>query len=533
MNPGELLGNRYLLRERIGSGGMGEVWSADDQALRRTVALKVMHSALAEDPSFRQRFQQEARTVAALAVPGVVNIYDICEDPAPGGGVTAYLVMEFVTGQTLANLLDLRAPIPAHRAVPLLTRVAEALDAAHRAGILHRDIKPGNILVNSRDKPTIVDFGIAYRPEQTALTATGTVLGTVGYASPEQLEGQPLTSASDLYSLAVVAYECLSGATPFRRPSAAAVISAHLRDEPPPLPASVPAPVAAVVMRALAKQPSHRPPTADAFAKDLEAALSAEPERDTLPLGSGSTPRVTTPMSAAISPPTEPMTVIATTAQPEKSPKRGRGLAWALVAVVAAVGVTIGAMRFWDRHDSPEDPQSSPVASDSESSETSPEAVESTDTETPAAEEPDPELPAGNSVLVNAESGLCLLGAPSMQSAEMGLCEESEINTWNFNPTEEGSVEIYFDHLPGEGENNNSGCIEWRDREDWIEFTDGCISENDWEFTYLRTDEAEDADFWLITTVGGDYCLHADEYLPYLRRCIEDEPSQQWRTVAA
>lgn len=286
MRPNQLLGGRYRLDKRIGTGGMGEVWRAEDVTLERPVAVKVLHPAMADDADLRQRFLREARAIAALNAPGVVALYDSGEDTEPDGSVLPYLVMEFVVGRPLSAYVPAAEALPPPEVMRLVSQVALGLDAAHRVGIIHRDVKAANILVNRHRDATLLDFGLARRAGETALTTTGSVMGTIEYASPEQLRDEPLTPASDVYSLGVVAYECLAGMRPFDGQTVAAVIAGHLDREPPRLPPTVPPPIERVVMRALAKDPRDRFRTAGDFARAcLEAAgtASAPPTPPTRP----------------------------------------------------------------------------------------------------------------------------------------------------------------------------------------------------------------------------------------------------------
>ncbi|HEX4814023.1 MAG TPA: protein kinase [Nonomuraea sp.] len=251
------LRNRYLLVSRIATGGMGEVWRARDELLGREVAVKILRSHMHADPTFRERFRNEARLTAVLADPGIAQVFDYGEESD-----LAYLVMELVHGEPLSAILARGGAIGAEVTLDVVHQTAKALHVAHTAGIIHRDIKPGNLLVTPEGVIKVTDFGIARALEAAPVTQTGTVLGTAQYVSPEQAQGFPLTPATDLYSLGVVAYECLAGRTPFRGDSQVAIALQHLNEQPPPLGADVPAPMRELVMALLAKEPEQRPGSA-------------------------------------------------------------------------------------------------------------------------------------------------------------------------------------------------------------------------------------------------------------------------------
>ncbi|MDN4161194.1 serine/threonine-protein kinase [Nocardioides abyssi] len=263
--------HRYRLVSRIATGGMGEVWRAADETLGREVAVKVLKTEYADDATFRSRFETEARHAASLHHPGVAAVYDFGEAAAAdGSGVPRpYLVMELVDGQPLSALLREGEPLDPDAVRDLLGQVADAVGAAHAAGIVHRDIKPANLLVTPDRTVKITDFGIARAADGIGMTQTGQVMGTPQYLSPEQARGNPATPASDVYALGVVAFEMLAGHRPFQAESAVATALAHLNDPVPDLPASVPADLAAVVRRALAKDSSERYADASAFAAAL------------------------------------------------------------------------------------------------------------------------------------------------------------------------------------------------------------------------------------------------------------------------
>jgi serine/threonine-protein kinase len=266
-----LLDGRYQLGELIARGGMGEVWKAQDHVLQRTVAVKVLRTAFVDDSTFQARFRAEARHAARLTYPGIAQVFDYGEGPG-----LAYLVMELVPGESLSALLKRVGRLPVERALAFVAQAAAALQAAHDAGVVHRDVKPGNLLVTPDDQVKITDFGIARAVgDATGLTAAGQVVGTAYYLSPEQARGRKVSPASDVYALGVVAYECLAGRRPFNGGNATIVALAQVRDEPPPLPADVPEPARVLVARMLAKEPASRPGSAGEVALAAAALQSA------------------------------------------------------------------------------------------------------------------------------------------------------------------------------------------------------------------------------------------------------------------
>ena len=275
VSPGTLLSGRYRLDERIATGGMGDVWRGTDETLGRTVAIKILLPSLLEEQGFSERFRLEARTMATINHPGVVDIYDYGSDQD-----VAYLVMEYVEGDALSRTLGRVGRLTPARTMALIAQAAEALQAAHSKGIVHRDVKPGNLLVRANGTLVLTDFGIARSAVAAQLTAAGAVLGTASYLSPEQASGQTATAASDIYSLGVVAYQCLSGRRPFDGDNPIEIAMKHVRLAPPPLPADVPPAVRAIVERAMAKDPAARWPSAAIFgaaARQAAAVLSTDP----------------------------------------------------------------------------------------------------------------------------------------------------------------------------------------------------------------------------------------------------------------
>ena len=276
LSPSLSIADRYTLIGQISVGGMGEVWRARDEVLGRDVAVKVLHARYASDPTFLERFRNEARHTAALSHPGIAGVFDYGEI-----GDMAFLVMEYVAGEPLSQLLARTGALPVNRTLDIVGQAGLALQAAHEAGVIHRDVKPGNLLVRPDGVVKVTDFGIARVVDAAPVTQTGMLIGTAAYLSPEQAGGRPVTPASDVYSLGVVAYECLSGRQPFVADSAVATAAAHLTTTPPPLPDSVPEPVTSFVMRALDKDPLRRQRDAGDFGR---TALSlAVKQRDVRP----------------------------------------------------------------------------------------------------------------------------------------------------------------------------------------------------------------------------------------------------------
>jgi eukaryotic-like serine/threonine-protein kinase len=285
ISPGVTLGGRYRLDERIAGGGMGDVWRGTDEVLGRTVAVKILLPALLDEPGFAERFRGEARTMATINHPGVVDVYDYGSDQQ-----LAFLVMEYVEGDALSRTLSRVGRLTPGRTMALVAQAADALQAAHVNGIVHRDVKPGNLLVRPNGTLVLTDFGIARSALVGQLTVAGSVLGTASYISPEQASGAVATAASDVYALGVVAYQCLSGHRPFDGATPIEIAMKHVREIPRPLPADIPPTVRAIVDRALAKDPAARWPTAAAMAAVARQAASSLTTQVQQPAVNGSAP---------------------------------------------------------------------------------------------------------------------------------------------------------------------------------------------------------------------------------------------------
>ena len=258
--PGRVLGGRYRLVEEVARGGMARVWAAEDPILRRRVAVKILDPTLADDAHVRQRFRHEAIAAARLTHPGIVATYDTGEDDG-----VAYIVMELVEGTTLRRLLDERKQLAVGETADIGAQVADALEHAHSRGLVHRDVKPGNVLVERDGRVKVTDFGIAKAAGTSELTRDGAVVGTARYLAPEQVEGAPVDARTDVYALGLVLYEMLCGQTPFDGDNEIASAVARLRTDPVPVGIArpeVPRAVQEVVGRALARDPAGRPPSA-------------------------------------------------------------------------------------------------------------------------------------------------------------------------------------------------------------------------------------------------------------------------------
>ncbi|HZS31179.1 MAG TPA: protein kinase [Gaiellaceae bacterium] len=271
---GDQIADRYDLEELYGSGGMSSVFRAHDVQLDRRVAVKILHQRYAGEDEYVERFRREARAVAQLSHPNIVTVIDRGED-----GGRQYIVFEFVEGENLKDLILRSGPLPLRRAIELTVAVADGLAFAHKRGLVHRDVKPQNVLLSSAGEVKVTDFGIARSLEvDHGVTQTGTVLGTGEYLAPEQASGEPVSPATDVYSLGVVLWELLAGEVPFGGESFVAIAMRHVNEPPPDVREvrpDVPPRLAAAVERALRKDPAQRFPTMEAFADELRSCLAA------------------------------------------------------------------------------------------------------------------------------------------------------------------------------------------------------------------------------------------------------------------
>ena len=313
----EVIAGRYELEELVGTGGMSRVYRARDRQLERTVALKILHERLGADDEHVSRFRHEARAVAQLSHPNVVTVIDRGTD-----GRRQFIVFEYVFGENLRQLLDRTGRLPVSRALEIGIAVADGLAWAHARGVVHRDVKPQNVLVGRDGEVKVTDFGIARSLDaESGLTVTGTVLGTSNYLSPEQASGKHVTESADVYSLGVLLYELLAGEVPFPGGNQVVVALKHVTDEAPPL-HDVPPRLAAAVARALEKEPERRFPSMADFAEELRACLAG--------LASRAAERT-------VAAPAAPAAAQATHVLPRE--RRRRSSRVAVVAVLAAVAV--------------------------------------------------------------------------------------------------------------------------------------------------------------------------------------------------
>ncbi len=323
MLDGALLNKRYRLLALLGEGGMAEVYRAEDLLLGRQVAVKLLREQLARDQSLLTRFRDEARAAASLSHPNIVAVYDVGYDLG-----RHFIVMEYVDGPTLKDLLRQAAPFPVARAVELAMQVLSALDLAHRRGIIHRDVKPQNVLLTADGQAKVTDFGIARLATAAALTQTGEVFGTAYYLAPERASGQEATAAADIYAVGILLYEMLTGKLPFTGDSPVEVALKHLQQEPDPpgrLNPAVPAGLEQVVLRAMAKDPALRFPSAADMRQALAAYQQAAADT-TAPLVLGS------PQPAAVASGSRS----AAAAAAAERPRRARGFNWVMLLLVVA-----------------------------------------------------------------------------------------------------------------------------------------------------------------------------------------------------
>ncbi len=336
---GQLFDGRYLIESQLGSGGMADVYLATDQSLGRKVAIKILSDRYARDAGFVERFRREAAAAAGLRHPNIVTVYDRGE--AMG---TSYIAMEYLDGPTLKEEITRRAPLPEPEAINYATQALAALDAAHRQGVIHRDIKPHNMVLTDEGRLKVTDFGIARAANTQQMTEVGSIVGTAQYLSPEQARGLAVGPQSDIYSMGIVLYEMLSGDLPFTGDSAVDIAMKQVSDPPPPLHDRnrlVSPAMEQVVMRALAKDPALRFASARQMTEELARVArgqgaSSDTQQATRVIAAGDATRV-------IRPPTEDATsVIPAHTPPERPAPKRSALPWLLVALLLALAAVAG-----------------------------------------------------------------------------------------------------------------------------------------------------------------------------------------------
>jgi eukaryotic-like serine/threonine-protein kinase len=338
MEPhGRLLGDRYELQTVLASGGMGRVWRARDTVLQRLVAVKVLRSEFTGDAAFIGRFRAEAQHTAVLAHPNIAALYDYGEVDQDGEHL-AYLVMELVEGESLATLLARERRLDVPQTLGILRATAAGLAAAHAAGVVHRDVKPGNVLLGPAGIVKITDFGIAWSASSVPLTQTGQVIGTAQYLSPEQAAGGKAGPASDVYALGAVAYECLTGRRVFDGENSVQIAVKQIRDHPDPLPAELPANVRGLVERSLRKDPAERFPDGAALLAAVDDVLSGRP-----PVPPVRTRTAVMPVPIGAVPPTSSLPVKPTSASGARAAVRVLAGALAVLALLAVVVLVVRA----------------------------------------------------------------------------------------------------------------------------------------------------------------------------------------------
>ncbi len=338
--PGRVLGGRYQLVQPLARGGMATVWIADDPVLSRRVAVKVLRADLAADDGTRARFRHEAIAAARLSHPNIVSTYDTGDDDG-----IAYIVMELVDGPTLRHLIDEHGGLPVAEVIKIGKQVADALDAAHRAGLVHRDVKPANVLVPRGGPVKVTDFGIAKAAGGDDLTRTGTVMGTARYLAPEQVNGRPTDPRTDVYALGLLMFEALVGHPPFGGDTDIATAMARLTTSAPAIRAERPEVSQAlddVIHRCLARQPSARFGSAAAVREALDRARLDPTGAIPVPVAPRP-PTASTPPPPANTGPTHPQPVPAPRAAPAK---RRRRLGWLWILLVLIVAVAGGVLAY-------------------------------------------------------------------------------------------------------------------------------------------------------------------------------------------
>jgi len=408
LNTGVRLGDRYELISRIAMGGMGEVWRGRDTTLQRVVAVKVLRSEFTGDATFIARFRTEARNTAMLSHANIAQVYDYGEAMAEGEHV-AYLVMELVDGEPMSAALNNGARLPPAQVLDILGQTAAGLGVAHAAGVIHRDVKPANLIIRPDRVVKITDFGISRATDHVPLTGTGMVIGTAQYLSPEQAMGRAVTPASDVYALGVVGYEALAGRRPFDGESSVSVALAHVNQEPGPLPADVPGPIRELIQRAMAKDPQQRFSDGEAFvgaigaaAKGQSVATRPRPAAAAVPVpgrtqvlpqsGQGSRGgKPPTAVMPAVQPPrARPPSRPVSYAPPRRQPEKARTGQWVAVVVLVALLIAGGLVAVWITQNQDGPQSANPQDSGAVSTEADPDDGTQGGGEPPP--EPEPEL---------------------------------------------------------------------------------------------------------------------------------------------
>ncbi|MEO5743015.1 MAG: protein kinase [Terracoccus sp.] len=438
---GLTFGGRYELLSRIAIGGMGEVWQATDLVIGRQVAIKILKDEYLGDPGFLERFRAEARHAALVNHEGIANVFDYGEEEG-----SAFLVMELVPGEALSTVLEREHVLPTDKVLDIVAQTASALHAAHAAGLVHRDIKPGNLLITPDGRVKITDFGIARIADQVPLTATGQVMGTVQYLSPEQASGHPASPTTDIYSLGIVAYEALAGRRPFTGESQVAIAMAQINEAPPELPLTISEPVRNLVFACIAKNPADRPASAAHLARastalrrgDVQAAAASVPAIAGITAADDDlTALFPTPSGA----PTAATTILPATGalagsmtradavDAEKKKKKRSPWTWPLIALIALLAlVLIGAI----------------VALATQNSEPTPPPTTPTTSQTPiASPKPSATTPPAPTTAAVVEAEFVGLTADEARAKLDGLGMTADVRTGNAATTQDDVNKVY------------------------------------------------------------------------------------------